>query len=234
VVAAAGRVEHELIVREAESALGQLRRGEPNRIAAPAFEGGVGLKRIAGHQQTHVVLGYPAPPVTEPGHVAHQLAAAVLGEGMSSPLMDSLRERLGLVYYAACSADLDDLIGQFVIEASMAPANLPAFADQVQLLLAAHAGAIEPMHLERARNQIAVRRLQNWERPARRLEDAVLDMFAFGRVRSRAERRDALQAVTANEVREVFERLLAGPIAVGAAGKLPKVASDRLHALALP
>jgi predicted Zn-dependent peptidase len=232
VVAAAGRVDHEAIVREAQAALGSIPRGEPNRVAAPAFEGGVGLKRIAGHQQSHVVLGYPAPPVIEPAHVAHQVAAAVLGEGMSSPLMDSLRERLGLVYYAACSADLDDLTGQFVIEASMAPANLPAFADEVQRLLAAHAGAIDPMHLERARNQIAVRRLQTWERPARRLEDAVLDLFAFGRVRSRQERREALQAVTASEVREVFQRLLAGPLAVGAAGKLPKPAADRLHALA--
>jgi predicted Zn-dependent peptidase len=88
------------------------------------------------------------------------------------------------------------------------------------------------MHLERARNQIAVRRLQNWERPARRLEDAVLDLFTFDRVRSREERREALQAVDASAVREVFERLLAGPVAIGAAGKLPKAASDRLHALA--
>jgi len=232
VVAAAGRVDHAAIVREAEAALGTMPRGEPNRVVAPAFEGGVGLKRIAGHQQAHVVLGYPAPPVTEPSHVPHQLAAAVLGEGMSSPLMDSLRERLGLVYYAACSADLDDLAGQFVIEASMAPGNLPAFADEVQRLLVAHASVIDPLHLERARNQIAVRRLQTWERPARRLEDAVLDLFAFGRVRSRTERRDALQAVAASQVREVFEHLLTGPMAVGAAGKLPKPAADRLHALA--
>jgi predicted Zn-dependent peptidase len=232
VVAAAGRIDHDTLVREAEAAVGSMPRGEPNRVAAPAFEGGVGLRRIAGHQQTHVVLGYPAPPVTDPAHAAHQLAAAVLGEGMSSPLMDSLRERLGLVYYAACSADLDDLAGQFVIEASMAPANLPAFADEVQRLLAGHAGAIDPLHLERARNQIAVRRLQNWEKPARRLEDAVLDLFTFDRVRSRAERRQALQAVSGSAVREVFERLLAGPVAVGAAGKLPKAAADRLHAFA--
>jgi hypothetical protein len=33
-------------------------------------------------------------------------------------------------------------------------------------------------------------------------------------------------------VRAVFERLLAGPVAIGAAGKLPKAAADRLHALA--
>ncbi len=232
VVAAAGRINVRAIVREAEAALGGLPQGEPNCTEAPSFEGGIGLRRLAGHSQAHVVLGYPAPPVTESRHAMHQLAAALLGEGMSSPLMDSLRERLGLVYYAACSADLDDLAGQFVIEASMAPANIPPFADEVVRLLQAQADRIEPLQLERARNQIAVRRLQAWEKPSRRLEDAVLDLFAFGRVRSRAERRDALQAVTPRQLRGVFGHLLAGPVAVGAAGRLPKPAAERLRELA--
>jgi predicted Zn-dependent peptidase len=232
VVAAAGRLDGDAVLREAAAALGGLPRGEPHVVQAPSFEGGIGLRRIAGHQQTHVVLGFDAPPVTHAAHGAHQLAAAVLGEGMSSPLMDTLRERLGLVYYAACSADLDDLAGQFVIEASMAPANLPAFADEVQRLLRGHAAAIDPQHLKRAKRQIAVRRLQTWERPARRLEEAVLDLFTFGRIRPRAERRAALDAVTARDVRRVFEQIDGGPVAVGAAGRLPKAAADRLRQLA--
>ncbi len=232
VVAVAGRFDRDAVLREASQALGTLPRGEPNLVAPPVFLGGVGLRRLAGHQQTHVVLGWPAPPVTEPAHAAVQLAAAVLGEGMSSPLMDALRERRGLVYYAACSADLDDLAGQFVIEASMAPAHVPAFADEVQALLRGLAEAVAPLHLERARNQIAVRRLQAWERPSRRLEDAVLDLYAFGRVRSRAERRAALDAVDGRAVQQVFERLVAGPAALGAAGRLPRPAAERLQALA--
>ncbi|WP_374567598.1 M16 family metallopeptidase [Ideonella sp.] len=232
VVAAAGRIDVRALVREAEAALGGLPAGAPNVTTAPVFAGGLGLRRLAGHSQAHVVLGYPAPAVTEPTHAAHQLAAALLGEGMSSPLMDSLRERLGLVYYAACSADLGDLAGQFVIEASMAPANVPAYADEVVRLLRAQSGQIAPAQWERARNQIAVRRLQAWERPSRRLEDAVLDLFAFGRVRSRAERRAALDAVTPRQVRKVFDQILAGPVAVGAAGRLPKPAAEQLHALA--
>jgi predicted Zn-dependent peptidase len=232
VVAAAGRLDRDALLREAEAALGGLDRGEPHLVDKPSFHGGIGLRRLAGHQQAHVVLGYAAPPVTDPAHAAVQLAAAVLGEGMSSPLMDSLRERLGLVYYAACSADQDDLAGQFVIEASMGPANLPAFADEVQRLLRAHARAVAPAQIERARNQLAVQRLQHWERPARRLEDAVLDLFVFGRVRTRAERRATLDAVRETDVRRVFQGLQAQPLAVGAAGKLPKAAADRLRALA--
>lgn len=231
VVAAAGPVDHEALVDAAAQALGALPPGEPAPVAAPAFRGGRGIKQMAGQSQAHVVYGFPARPLTDPSHAAVQLAAAVLGEGMSSPLMDTLRERLGLVYYAACSADLDDLAGQFVIEASLAPENLPAFADEVERLLARHAREVEPPQLERARRQLAVRRLRQWERPGRRLEEAVLDLFGFGRVRPLAERRGALDAVTPEHVRQVFAHLLAGPRALGAAGQLPRAAVDRLRHL---
>ena len=88
------------------------------------------------------------------------VAAALLGEGMSSPLMDQLRERRGLVYYAACSADVLELCGQFVIEASTSPEQLDEFFVQVMRLLRAHAERIDALALERARNQIAVRDLR--------------------------------------------------------------------------
>ncbi len=232
VVAAAGRVDPAAIVRAAEDSLTALPQGTRHQVEAPRFVGGLGLKRVAGNSQTHVVLGFPAPPLTAPAHAASVLAAAVLGEGMSSPLMDTLRERLGLVYYAACSADLDDLAGQLVIEASMSPEHVGAFADEVQRLVAEQARGTDPLQLERARNQLAVRRLRTLERPSRRLEDAVLDLYAHGRVRPRAERLAEAEAPGANEVRAVFEQAMAGPKALGAAGRLATSARERLGVLA--
>lgn len=231
VVAAAGPVDHTQVVDAAARALGSLPPGAPPTVAAPVFRGGRGIKHMAGQSQAHLVFGFPSLPVTDPGHTAVQVAAAVLGEGMSSPLMDTLRERLGLVYYAACSADLDDLAGQFVIEASLAAENVAACVDEVERLLAGLAREVSAEHLERARHQLAVRRLRHWERPARRLEDAVLDLYTFGRVRPLAERRQALQAVDAAQVRGVFERLRTGPAALGAAGHLTRPALERLRRL---
>ena len=95
-------------------------RGSENQVAAPAWLGGLRTRALAGCPQTHVVLGFPLPALSG-AHQAGVVAAALLGEGMSSPLMDQLRERRGLVYYAACSADVLELPGQFVIEASTSP-----------------------------------------------------------------------------------------------------------------
>jgi predicted Zn-dependent peptidase len=232
VVAAAGRIDPDAIARAAEQAFGGLPAGAPNRVEPPVFRGGAGLRRMAGHSQAHLVLGFPSPAVTAPGHAASRLAAAVLGDGMSSPLMDSLRERQGLVYYAGCSADADDLAGQFVLEASMAPEHLLACTDEVLRLLRAQAEGIADTDWQRAHNQLAVRELRQWEKPARRLEDAVLDCFAHGRVRPRAERRAARESVGRSQVEQVFAGLVAGPLAVGAAGHLPAAAQARLRELA--
>jgi predicted Zn-dependent peptidase len=228
VVGVAGNVDPQAVLRDAQAAFGSLEPGAPNVVAPPAYVGGVAAKRLPGCPQTHVVLGFPMPALGGE-HAAGVVAAALFGEGMSSPLMDEIRERRALVYYAACSADVTELCGQFVIEASTAPEHLEEFFTEVLRLLWAHTQAIAPLDLERARNQIAVRSLRAQEQPYQRLEDAARDLFALGRARSRAEMVARVQAVTADEVCAEFQRMLALPVSAAMAGKVPKGALDRLR-----
>jgi predicted Zn-dependent peptidase len=230
VVGAAGNVDVDAVVGAAEAAFGAARRGSANEVAPPDYVGGVASRVQPGYSQTHVVLGYPIASLKEDYH-AGVVAAALFGEGMSSPLMDEIRERRGLVYYASCSADVNELCGQFVIEASTAPAQLDEFFVEVKRLLDAQAEAIAPTDLERAKKQIAVRTLRAEERPTRRLEDAALDLFVHGRVRSRAELLERAVDVRAEAVRQVFARMAATPAAVAIAGRVKKGASERAREL---
>lgn len=227
IVGVAGNVDVDALVKEAETAFGTMRRGDENAVPAPGYVGGVASRAQAGHSQTHVVFGYPIPTVRDDAYHASVVAAALFGEGMSSPLLDEIRERRGLAYHADCSADVTDLAGQFVIEASTSPEHLDEFLVSVRGLLAAQAEGIDAVALERARNQIAVRRLRDAERPSRRLEDAALDVFVHGRVRSRAELMARVAAVGANDVRDAFARMLASRPSVAIAGKLRKGALER-------
>ena len=221
VVGVAGDIDADAIVAEVQAAFGAMARGSENVVAAPVHLGGIASRRQPGCSQTHVVLGFPIPALKDDYH-ASVVAAALFGEGMSSPLMDQIRERRGLVYYAACSADVMELCGQFVIEASTAPRHLDELFDEVARLLAAHAESIAAIDLERARNQIAVRNLRAHERPFRRLEDAAQDLFVYGRVRSCSELTERIVSVTTDEVREAFARMLASRAAIAIAGKVPK------------
>lgn len=226
VVAVLGAANEREIVAAVSASFAAMPQGQPNDLAAPTYVGGLRAKRQAGNSQTHVVLGFPIPALAA-DDAAAEVAAALLGEGMSSPLMSELRERRGLVYYAGCSAEVGALCGQFTIEASVAPDKLDELLQTVMELLRAQAQQVGRVDLARARNQIAVRRLRLAERPARRLEDAALDLLALGHVRMPEQRLADLQAVGAARVRRVFERGLAGGVTLAMSGCVGRAAKER-------
>lgn len=227
IVGVAGNVQPAAVLAHTQAAFGSMARGQENVLPPPCYVGGVGARRMAGAPQTHVVLGFPIPALQGEYH-ASAVAATLFGEGMSSPLMDQIRERRGLAYYVACSADVLDACGQFVIEASTAPEHVDEFLVETMRLLRAQASGIDPVDLERARNQIAVRAVRSQEQPVARLESAAQDLFALGRVRSRAEVMQRFEAVSAEQVRSEFERLLSVPAALALAGKVGKGAAQRV------
>ncbi len=230
VVGVAGDVDVDRVVADAATAFGDMPRGSDNRVAAPDYVGGIRARRMPGCSQAHVVVGFPIPGLLGE-HQGAVVAAALFGEGMSSPLLDRIRERRGLVYHADCSADVTDLCGQFVIEASTGPEHLDEYFAEVTRLLREHAEATDPVGLERARNQIVVRSLCAQEVPSQRMEIAALDLFAFDRVRSRAELMAGIAAVGPGEVREAFARMLGVGAAVALAGRIPKGVEERVARL---
>lgn len=230
VVAAAGAIDIAAVQREAEAAFGSMAPGAANALAAPPWRGGLRTRAMAGSSQTHLVMGFPIPPLQADDPTA-AVAAALLGEGMSSPLMDQLREQRGLVYYAACSADVIDSGGQFVIEASTSPAQLDDCLAALAQLVVAQAETIVPVDLERAKNQIRVRRLRGLEKPGRRLEEAALDVLVRGRVRSHADWLARIDAVSADQLRGAFARMAAGGAALAITGRVARGTRDRVQRL---
>jgi predicted Zn-dependent peptidase len=229
VVGVAGNIEADAVFGEAEAAFGAMRQGTENTLPLPAYVGGIASRALAGSAQTHIVFGLPMPTLKDEAHHAGVVAAALFGEGMSSPLLDQIRERRGLAYYLSCSADVSEIAGQFVIEASTAPEHADEFLVEVKRLLAAQVEAVEQVDLERAKNQIAVRRLRAAERPSRRLEDAALDLLSLGRVRPHSELAERTEAVTALDVRHAFARMLESRQAVALAGKIRKGTLERVR-----
>ncbi|HRH89043.1 MAG TPA: pitrilysin family protein, partial [Rubrivivax sp.] len=61
VVAVAGDVDPDAIVRAAQMAFGTMPRGSDNRVAPPQWLGGLRTRALAGNPQTHVVLGFALP-----------------------------------------------------------------------------------------------------------------------------------------------------------------------------
>ena len=246
VIAVAGPVDEKTFAAlerqlQHETGFGAMRPGEANRVDTPAWLGGLKTRRLAGSGQTQLVLGFAAPalPAGEAATAPHVLAAAMLGEGMSSPLLDEIRERRGLAYQAGCAADIWPHGGQFVVDASTAPEQAIELLDAVHALLQRHAdggAASDRIALERARKQLIVRALRSQEQPARRLEAAAQDLFCFGRLRESKDWIAQLQAVTPTQIAETFAAMQstageAGKPALALAGSVPAKARDRAATL---
>jgi len=228
VVGVAGGIEPDDIVRAAESAFGAMAAGRAHAVEPPGYRGDVRARALSGCGQAHVLIGGALPALTAADETG-TVAAAVLGEGVSSPLLQRVREQRPLAYHATCAADVLACCGQFVVEGSTAPELLEDFVREVTTLLHRHAGQVDPVDLARARQQLRVRRLRALESPTQRLEEAALELFSLGRVRRVGEQLDALDAVGAAAVRATFERLLAAGISAVAVGSVGRAAGERLR-----
>jgi predicted Zn-dependent peptidase len=230
VVGAAGAFDDAAFVRACEAAFGFLLPGENSLIDLATYVGGVKTRVDTGSSQAHAVIGGPIAPRrgTSPlDEAAAQLAAAVLGEGMSSPLLYELRERRALAYQASASADVFEMGGQLTIDVSMAPERLVECLEATLQLLRAHAEHINPTELTRARRQLTVRHLRAQEKPLRLIEDAALDLFAHQQVRHAGERQAAIDEVSPAAVKAIFESLLNAGLSIALTGRLPRAAGSK-------
>jgi predicted Zn-dependent peptidase len=99
VVAVAGNVTHEEVVRMFQDKLGDWGRGKPAAwLPAPSENGRRSALFYKTTEQAHVSLAMRGLPLTHPDRHALSFLSVVLGEGMSSRLFIELREKRGLVY----------------------------------------------------------------------------------------------------------------------------------------
>lgn len=241
VVAAAGNFDVDAFLRRAEELFGGMRRA-PERIApatpAPYLGSAVG-KRFNQVSQVFVNLAYPLSPA-DPGELPQQrwrLAAAVasmmLGGGMSAPLADTVRERLGLAYDVQSTTESGDVWFNFLVYAVTTPDKLEQLMTVTGGLVREHAERMDPVHLERARNQLAVSRVRSSERSYAAMERAVEELFMHGAVTPVPETVAAIQSITAEEVRAVFRQMAQSRPALAITGKAATAASARRLAATL-
>jgi predicted Zn-dependent peptidase len=182
-------------------------------------------RRFSQVSQVFVNMAYPLAPVKaeemsqQRWRLVASMAAILFGGGMSAPLTDTIRERLGLAYTAESSTENGDVWFNFVVHAITTPDKLEQLMTATGRLLREHATQIDLVHLERAKNQLAVSRVRSSERTYATMERAVEELFVRGMVTSTKETISMIETITADEVRAVFERMLQNRPALAITGK---------------
>jgi len=218
VVAAAGRLQADAFLRQAQALFGDVAStGRRPAHQRPAHLGQARARRLPGVSQTYVNVAWPLPSRGEHPYLG-SLLATLFGGGMSAPLVDAVRERLGLAYSVGATADLGDVHGALVVDAITTPDKVPAFTAELSRLLAEQAERITPADLARARNQLLVSLVRGAERPMRLLQRCVEHWWATSELFDAARAAQTIHAITATGLRTQFQRLREQPAATALVG----------------
>ncbi|MCB1720439.1 MAG: insulinase family protein [Rhodospirillales bacterium] len=134
VVSAAGAVDHNAFVAQAEEAFADKAVSKACTYEAAAYKGGE-TRLNKDLEQSHFILGFQGLGRHEDDYYAAQALSTVLGSGMSSRLFQEVREKRGLVYsiFSYHSGYQDN--GTFGIYAGTGPEKLneiiPIVCDEV-------------------------------------------------------------------------------------------------------
>lgn len=209
VLAAAGAVDHDRIVADAERLFGGMPATIPEAEAVPAHYTGGEIHLAREVEQAHLLVGFPGLSFRSPDYYAMQVLAHVMGGGMSSRLFQEVRERRGLAYSIESFHWGFADVGLFGIAAGTAPEDIGELVPVLLECLDEAMRQIDETEVARARAQLKVAHLSALETPMARADQIARQLLALGRVPPNDEVIARLNAITPEHVRQVA-RVLVG------------------------
>ncbi|MFD6418348.1 M16 family metallopeptidase [Streptomyces sp. NPDC060194] len=238
VVAAAGNIDHDKVVRQVRAAFdsaGALDRTDAVPLAPRA---GSRTLRAAGRlellqrktEQAHVVLGMPGLARTDDRRWALAVLNTALGGGMSSRLFQEVREKRGLAYsvYSYTSAFAD--CGLFGVYAGCRPSQvhdvLKICRDELDQV-AAH--GLPDDEIARAIGQLSGSTVLGLEDTGALMNRIGKSELCWGDHMSVSDMLARIAAVTPDEIREVAHDVLGQRPSLSVIGPLRDRQAARLH-----
>ena len=226
VVAAAGRLDHDAVVRQAEQAFrhvldGAAQPAAPRLAGAAASPGeGRGVRLVSrGIEQANLVLGCAALSRTDDRRFPLGVLNAALGGGMSSRLFQEVREKRGLAYsvYSFTSQHAD--AGLWGVYAGCLPSKaddvLSICRDEIAKVVS---GGLTGAELERGKGQLRGSMVLGLEDPSSRMSRLGKSELVYPRLEPVDDILASIEAVTHDDVRAVAADILAKPKVLAVVG----------------
>jgi predicted Zn-dependent peptidase len=213
VVAAAGNLEHDQVVGLVEAGLNRTdgRRPPRERYAGePPPRPLAVLERPT--EQAHVVLGMRALRSDDPDRYALTVLNQAFGGGMSSRLFQEVRERRGLAYSVYSYRAALEETGVLAVSAGTAPERVDELLDvlDAELQRLVTDGGVSERELTAAQGHLRGSLALSLESSGSRMHRIGRSEVTLGEIPSLDELVVRINAVTAQDVARVVERVLAG------------------------
>lgn len=209
VVAAAGAIEHKMVVAEVERCFAGFDAAPAPQPPAATF--GHGGSRVVHRdlEQAHLTLALEGVPQTDGSLFSLQVFTSVLGGGMSSRLFQEVREKRGLCYsiytFHAPYADT----GLFGLYTGTDPSDAPEMMEVVVDVISDAVETLTEAEIARAKAQMKAGLLMALESCSARAEQLARHMLVYGRPQSVQELMARIDAVGIESTRDAARSLLA-------------------------
>jgi predicted Zn-dependent peptidase len=201
ILSAAGAVDHDQIVAQAQALLGDMAASTAPDAQQAMYQGGE-TRRQKDLEQAHFALAFEAPGYRDPAFYTAQIYSMALGGGMSSRLFQKIREEHGLCYtiFAQNGAYADT--GMTTIYAGTSGEELPQLAHLTIDEMKRAADDMSQAEIDRARAQMKAGMLMGLESPSSRAERMARMVQIWGKVPDIEDTVAKIDAVTLQGVKD--------------------------------
>ncbi|SFS22024.1 M16 family metallopeptidase [Yoonia litorea] len=211
ILAAAGAVDHDKIVAQAEALFGDMKRVERSAAAIqPAAFGGGERRENKSLEQVHFTLGLEGPNYRDPAIYTAQIYSSVLGGGMSSRLFQEVRENRGLCYTIFAQTGAYDDTGLTTIYAGTSAEQIGELATITIDEMKRAADDMTAAEVARARAQMKAGLLMGLESPSNRAERLARLWSIWGRIPTLEETIANIDDVTTGDVKDFAGKMASG------------------------
>ena len=201
ILAAAGAIDHDKLVAEAERLFGHLPAVPRAGLIEPArFQGGERREK-KDLEQVHFALAFEGPDYRDPAIYTAQIYASAMGGGMSSRLFQEIRESRGLCYTIFAQAGAYEDTGLTTIYAGTSAEQIGELANITMDEMKRAADDMTAAEVARARAQMKAGLLMGLESPSNRAERLARLLSIWDRIPSVSETVERIDAVTTGDVR---------------------------------
>lgn len=222
ILSAAGAIDHDAIVKLAETLFGHL-EARPQLIADTAKFTGGEVRQAKTLEQAHFALGFESPGYRHDDIYIAQIYASALGGGMSSRLFQEIRESRGLCYTIFAQAGAYADTGMTTVYAGTSADQVSDLATITMDEIKRAAGDMGEAEIARARAQMKAGLLMGLESPSNRAERLARLIQIWDRVPGLDETVARIDAVNAADVRAYAEHMAGtSPMALALYGPVDK------------
>jgi len=201
ILSAAGAVDHDSIVKQAEALFGHLNPVPTPSLIEPARFVGGERREFKALEQVHFSLAFEAPDYCDPEIYTAQVYTIALGGGMSSRLFQEIRESRGLCYSIFAQTGAYEDTGMNTIYAGTSSGQIAELAGITIDEMKRAADDMSEAEVARARAQMKAGLLMGLESPSNRAERLARMLQIWGRIPPLAEAIERIDAVTVRDVR---------------------------------